>query len=483
MEKTGQAEKLSLRRIFGLSSIYGITPILDRAMGLLMLPVYTHYLDTTQYGSMVLFYTFAFIVRLAAYMGFPDSLQKLVWDYQGQELKRFLGSIWLFNLGANIIMLSVLAMFSGPISVFLLKNGGLSFLLVLVVINVFLGTQSIIPYVLFRAREQKKQILAYNLTSVLMRVGATVLFLIVLKMGLVAIFLADIAASMAVLVFTLPTVWQSIELRFDFNHIKTIFSLSAYQLVIELFAWVLSLSDRVLIQKLIHSTAEVGIYAVGYTFGSALLFLTKPIQAAWFPYVFSLHSKDKDEYKKQMGTFFSYFYFSCILAFCVLYILSPNFIILLTPIAYHSSINLILFILLGHFFAMIANYFTATFYLTNNLQYVAIVYFATAFINVILNLILIPLLGIYAASMTTFMSYFLMAIMLFVKSQKINKSEINTSFIVKVTFLAFITSFVIGKVQLNNNIVSLAIKGSAVMLIFITMYFFRGNLLRKLLYA
>jgi len=36
--------RLSLKKIFGLSSIYGISPIMDKALALFLLPVFKHYL-------------------------------------------------------------------------------------------------------------------------------------------------------------------------------------------------------------------------------------------------------------------------------------------------------------------------------------------------------------------------------------------------------------------------------------------------------
>ncbi len=460
MEEAIQPSGISLRKIFGLSSIYGITPILDRALGLLLLPVYTHYLDTTQYGSMVLFYTFAFIVRLAAFMGFPDSLQKLVWDYQGQDLKKFLGTVWLFNLGANLAILSAIGIFSRPISGFLLKNEGLSFLLVLVVVNVFLATQSIIPYVLFRAREQKKQILAYNLTSVLVRVGATVLFLVVMKMGLVAVFLADIAASLAVLAFCLPAVWKSIRIHFDFSFIRVIFRLSAFQLVIELLAWVLSLSDRVLIQKLLHSTVEVGIYAVGYTFGMAIMFLINPVLAAWRPHMFAVNARSRRNFVSQMGEFLPVFLIGCGAALLMMLAASPDLIRLLTPSQYHRAGSLVLILLAGQMCAALSNYFLPTFFLKSRLQLVSLTYAAAAAANIAANLLLLPRMGIAGAAWATLVGYAFLMALNFTLSQRLERLEVPWLKIMTILGACALAAALISSVGAVRPMVSLALKAA-----------------------
>lgn len=460
MEKSGPTSGLSLRKIFGLSSIYGITPILDRAMGLLLLPLYTHYLDTSQYGSMVLFYTFAFIVRLTAFMGFPDSLQKLVWDYKEQELKKFLGSVWLFNLAVNLAMLSALGILSRTISGFLLKNEGLSFLLVLVVVNVFLATQSIIPYVLFRAREQKGQILAYNLTSVLVRVGATVLFLVVMKMGLVGIFLADIAASLAVLAFCLPAVLKSIRIHFDFSFIRVIFRLSAFQLAIELFAWVLSLSDRVLIQRLLHSTAEVGVYAVGYTFGMAALFLINPVLAAWRPHMFAVNAGSRRDYVCQMGDFFPIFAIGCGAALLMLLTVSPDLIRILTPAPYHRAGSLVLILLAGQICAAMSNYFLPTFFLERRLQLVSLAYAAASAANIAANFLLLPRIGIAGAAWATLAGYALLLGLIIAFSQRLVPLNLSFKKIGVIAASLAAAAWIITSVGAARPLLSLALKGA-----------------------
>src|SRR4030067_2657273 len=95
---------LSLRKLFGLSSVYGITPILDRALALILLPVFTRYLSTDGYGSLVLLYTFANILQLLLFMGFPDSLQKLYWDFKDEERRTLLGTAWVSNLVFNFLL-------------------------------------------------------------------------------------------------------------------------------------------------------------------------------------------------------------------------------------------------------------------------------------------------------------------------------------------------------------------------------------------
>ncbi len=472
MEAVNRDSGLSLRRIFGLSSIYGITPILDRALGLLLLPVYTHYLDTTQYGSMVLFYTFAFIVRLAAFMGFPDSLQKMVWDYQGQELKRFLGSVWLFNLGANVVMLSALAAFSRPVSLFLLKNSGLWLLTVLVVVNVFLATQSIIPYVLFRAREQKKQILAYNLTSVLVRVGATLLFLMVFRWGLVGVFLADIAASLAVLMFCLPSVLQNVKPNFDLSYVNKIFKLSAFQLLIELFAWVLSLSDRVLIQKLLHSTSEVGIYTVSYTFGGAVFFLVNPLLAAWRPYVYMVNAKSTKEYLHQMAEFFPVFLIACAAALTILLAASPDLIRILTPEQYHRSRSLVLIIIIGHICAALSNYFLPTFFVKQKLYMVSLAYAVSAGINITANFIFLPKLGIAGSAWATLAAYSTLLALIFFFSQGVLALRLRYDKIAAVVIAVAAVALVIYNIYAAKPIVSLVLRVGALIPIFGAAFFY-----------
>ena len=457
-----QPPSLSLRRIFGLSGVYGITPIIDRAMSLLLLPIFTRYLDTSGYGSMMLLYTAASLLGLVAFMGLPDSLQKMYWDHGEKERKDFFGTIWVANAAIAAIVLVPLMMLAGPVSSSLLRNDKVSFLFILNCVRILITTQSIIPFVIFRAREQKGKILAVNIISIVVRAGLTAWLLMVVKLGLLGVFLADIGAAAATLVIYLPGLWREINLTFHWKYLGEAMTLFPFQFTVEVLAWIISLSDRILIQHLLKDTSQVGIYALGYTIGSSVLFLVSPFMAAWRPYVYSVHSASGEEYRKQMGQFFGYFYMICCCSFLVIASFSRELIILMTTSNFLAAVKIVPIVLLAQILATISNYFLPTFFIAKRMQLVIISYAVAAAANIGCNFLLIPIKGIMGSAWSTLISYAILAIMLGHFSQKKIPFKIPSMFLASVTIGTLGLWAILEIIPTTGFITSILIKGAII---------------------
>jgi O-antigen/teichoic acid export membrane protein len=454
-----------------------VTPILDRAVAIILLPVFTHYLNSERYGAMMLFYVVGNIIRLVSFMGYPDSLQKLYWDYEGEERKRFLGTAWLYNAVFNLVILIPLIAFSKAVSIYLFHNAQLSFLFILVLISIVMSTQTIVPYVVFRANEQRGYILAYNLTAILSRVGLTALFLVVLKLDILGVFLADIGAGLGGLLICLPALKREIKPTFQRRYFAAVLKLAPYQFIVEVLAWILNLSDRVFIQKLLNSATQVGIYSVGYTFGSAILFLVSPVLAAWRPYIYSVNAQSSREYSQQMGRFFIYFLAICGIALLLVKAFAPDVINLLTPSLYHNTATLVAIVLLGQTCAALSNYFVPTFFLTHKVQLLGISYGVSAALNVALNFYLIPRIGIIGAAWATLIAYGVMAVILFVNSQHLIKINIRIIPILAIAAGVALLWVVLSRVANPNPWRSMALKSAVFLpcLILYGLWFYRNR--------
>lgn len=432
--------------------------MLDKALGLLLLPIFTYYLSVENYGSLILLYTFGAILQLFLFMGLPDSLQKLYCDFNSRERREFLGTAWIANLIFNLVVISPLLLFSGYISAVLLKNEKVSILFILLVLKSTLATQSIIPGVIFRAKEQKFQVLVVNVASILFRIGFTLLFLIYFELGLVGVFFAEIGANVAVMFFCLPVLVKEITLTFKWLYLKEIISLSPFQFIIEILAWVVSLSDRWLIEAILHNTAEVGVYSVGYTFGSAVLFLINPVLIAWRPYVYNINTNSRENYIQNMQWFFNYFVTFCCGCFLVIASLSPDAIKILTPPAYQRAGYLVSIVLGGQIMATVSNYFLPTFFLSKRLQDVVIAYAVSAVSNIGLNLLLIPRIGIMGAAWATLIAYAIMAGILYVQSQKIISVQFKFGRVFSIVFVTLIIWLVVSRVENKDPWISVGLK-------------------------
>lgn len=199
--------------------------------------------------------------------------------------------------------------------------------------------------------------------------------------------------------------------------------------------WIINASDRTIISYFLGISFN-GIFAVAHKFSNLFNGIFNIVSITWTESV-SLYIKNDDSdkfFSETMDLIFKLFCFIC-LAIVVLMPFVFNFII---GESYHEAYYHIPILM----YAMLFNVFSSTFsafYIalkrTKELMWTTIV---SAVVNVVINLSLISTIGLYAASISTLVSYFLLALFRYIRVKKIKKIWINWRFMILFSLLSFV---------------------------------------------
>ena len=125
---------------------------------------------------------------------------------------------------------------------------------------------------------------------------------------------------------------------------------------------------------------------------------------------------------------------------------------------YQYGINIVPILLLGSLFNIVVGLISAIYIAKKNTKAIANTSIFSAVTNIIIHLVLIKYIGLYAAAVSTFASYFIMAMYrIFDVNKKYFKININKK-VVMISILMFL--FVISLFYINNiylNIMSIII--------------------------
>lgn len=175
---------------------------------------------------------------------------------------------------------------------------------------------------------------------------------------------------------------------------------------ITILAWVLSLSDRYILE-LFRGSAEVGIYAASYNISEkSMFFITSLFLLSSTPIAFGIWEKKGAEKSKEFVTKVTRYYILIGLpAAAGLSILAKPIIGILVAPEYLPGYSIVPLVASGAFLLGIAQRFTLglAFHKKNHLSMLC--YMASGLLNVVLNFILIPRYGYRGAALTTFISY------------------------------------------------------------------------------
>jgi O-antigen/teichoic acid export membrane protein len=199
---------------------------------------------------------------------------------------------------------------------------------------------------------------------------------------------------------------------------------------------ILAVSDRYLIE-IIKDSAHVGIYSAAYKVAETGVFgIILFLMLASFPALIEVFENQGElKAKALMRDLFSIFVIVMVPIVSCIIVLSAEIIEVALGKAYYEGHVILPFIAVGIFFLGLCHYYGKSFELREKTFVLPIVYSVPAALNLVLNILLIPYIGIKGAAISTLVAYFCCFILLRIVGAKYIKWDYPWK-----TFLAAVLS-------------------------------------------
>ena len=212
---------------------------------------------------------------------------------------------------------------------------------------------------------------------------------------------------------------------------------------------ILSQFDRIMIKHMV-GIAETGLYSFAFNIFSIIEVTHRALDTVWSQWFFErMEKEDYPAIKK-----YSSMYMLLILCFSVLIMLaSPEMVIILGSSKYLESVQCVIPIVAGGFFAFLYSVPCQVEYYREKTQYVAFGTMGAAFINIVLNYIFIKRYGYVAAAYTTLFTYGLYFLFHLLISIKIEGRNLFSTKIILICVVSLLTSTAISIILMKQVII------------------------------
>lgn len=221
------------------------------------------------------------------------------------------------------------------------------------------------------------------------------------------------------------TIYRQGKTWFDINNIKYALTLSSPLIFHALAGILMGKTDQMMLLKM-TSPGEMGIYSYGNKIGHVAYVLYTAINQAFVPWYYRAKQEHKNKLIKRIDTI----YINTFSAFCLCILLvMPEIIRLFSPSAYYGAVYTTPLIIAGFYLNFLYTFPVNYEFFHKETKYIAGGTILCAFINIVLNTLLIPLLGGIGAAITTIISYaVLLFIHLWIANKLIGDYELYVSF-------------------------------------------------------
>jgi O-antigen/teichoic acid export membrane protein len=396
-----------LRKLAGQAAVYGSADVFASLVNFLLLPVYTDYLSTTDYGHYALLLLFGAVAKIAFRLGLDAGFFRIHYDLDdAEERRRLAGTVALFTAAAGAAMLIAVAAASGPLTERLLGPGLPRSWVVLVAADVYLGGLAFVPASLLRIQDRPGTFSALSAARHALNTALKVL-LVSRGHGISGMVWSDVVATGAYALLLLPFLLRHASPAFSRPLLRQALGFGLPKVPHGILVQVQNLADRKILDLFV-TRAEVGLYHVGYAFGTIVKFPLSAFEPAWQPFVYA-QVKEKDA-PLVLARVSRYAFAAFAGAGLTVAVLGRELLVLMTARPeYHAAVPVIPVVALAYVLHGVFLLTSVGIGIRKEARYYPMVTAAAAATNVAANFALIPAFGILGAAWATVLSYAVMA--------------------------------------------------------------------------
>lgn len=403
------------------SAIYTLVMILQKGISFFLLPVYTMFLSPADYGILGVTSSISSFLSMFITLGLGAAAIRFYFSHdKDEEYCRLLyGSV-----AAVILTLSI---FIGGILIAAHKYildpmaGNISFYPYL-----FLGVLNTIVtpmYVLYQDYLQAHQDgIKYGINSIccfLLNIGLILLMLIVFKLGVVGVLLAQFLNSVVFFGYVFISFLMKLKIRYNKLILKSCFKYSLPLLPHMLANWSNGTLDKLLVNG-IRSEADAGMYNLGQQYSSVMSFMALAINNAYVPW---FYDRVKDGKRgiiriQQLSEFAV-----CALSFTALMLAlfaQEILDVMISNPEYDGVWKIVPFIVFAYVFQGLYFFYVNVLFLKDT-KIIFTITCASVAVNIILNLWLIPSFGYAGGAIAFMLTYLIQSIFALIVSSIKNK--------------------------------------------------------------
>jgi len=420
MDKKKQLAKNTIIIFFG--------KVCTQLISFFLLPLYTSYLATEEYGLVDLIQTYVTLLVPIITLELEMSIFRYLVDARGsdKDTKRLLSN----NFFVLFVSLSIFSILYIIVSCFIT----IPFrwlILIDIIVCVLSGNFLQVVRGFGRTIDYSISCILTGLTTVV----SNIILICFVHMGAEGMIISMALANgiCSLYLFLRLKLYQKINFKLiDFSELKEMYRYSIPLIPNGISWWIVNVSDRSIISFVLGASAN-GLYAISNKFPTIISSLTGIFNLSWSESAaLHINEKDRDE-------FFSDIFNTVVKLFTSLGVgmiaCMPFVFPLMIDAKYSDAYNYIPALVLGTVFNVVICLYSQVYLAKKLSKQVASTAILGAVINIVVNILFIKQIGLYAASLSTAISYFVMMLYRHIDLKKYVSIKIEKGLILKTIFI------------------------------------------------
>lgn len=231
------------------------------------------------------------------------------------------------------------------------------------------------------------------------------------KINLRMVFLVYFISAIAVFLMFIKRIdfGQLLPFDFDWKHFKKMFNFTKWLMFGATAVYFINWVDNIILRIFKASMANIGEYGLGYQIFKAVVMMTYIVSSYFLPFV-TEHIEDREKIRNYLSRKRPKILLLGFIAIGSFFLVSPYVFRFVYGDAYQSSVNVIRILLIASIFSLYNSFYGPILNALKRYKFLHTTLFIQVLVKVLLNLILVPKLGMRGAAVATVFSYLFQAV-------------------------------------------------------------------------
>ena len=389
------------------AGIMAFAEIFLKLKAFIMMPFITKYLGTLNYGIWSQVMVTAALLSPLVFFGTDTALAKFLPGQSQENQRRDFSGWFLFGLLSSLLIFSLVWLYCDYLAFAIFgSHETYSSFVILAGLNIVVTALSAGVRNWFRIQSNAKALVFFTISQ-----NITQMFILIwilsTKQGIYELILLSVVFDLIFVLFYIAYffymrifVWPSINHLWNYLKFGIVLLPGAYAI------WGTNSLDRVFMAHY-NSLVDIGIYSIAFTFGYTLIqTIVTPIWSLFFTKGSELYNHSKlEELNTLLNQSIKLILWLMIPSIFGLILIGDNLLRLLTTEEFSKGYMVIPLILAAYLFLMISSYFESILTLRNKPYFTTYFLIISFFINLILNIFLIPKYSYIGAALATMLAF------------------------------------------------------------------------------
>ena len=403
------------KKLFKQTAIYGIATVLPRMLSFLLVRLYTDYLPKEEYGEVSIIFSYLIFFNVVLTYGMETAFFRF---YNQEDNKKSVISTAMISLfGSTIAFLIVALLFKNQLSI--ITEISIDYLIYTIWVLV-IDTLAVIPFAKLRAESRPVKYAIIKIGNVVINLGLNIFFLVFLPklaqnsnaifnsiyiedFQIGYIFVSNVIASLFTLIILIPDYFK---LKWDFD--KQLWKKMlqyGFPILIAGIAFAINEHfDKILLEKLGVSLADVGAYSACYKIGMFMVLFRTAYTLGIEPFFFS-HAKNENAPQTYAEITKYFVIFGSFMSLGIIVFADVLKLILVPNADYWNAMDVVPMIVIANFFLGIYTNLSVWYKLIDKTKIGAYISLIGAAVTLIINFLLIPIIGFLGSAIATILAY------------------------------------------------------------------------------